>query len=507
MIQAWFIRHFMLVFTIVLACALRFSWLGSLPAGLSWDEAAIAYNGYGIVTVHRDEWLQRMPITFKSFGDYKAAVAIYVDAVSTTILGMNNFAIRFPMALAGVVTVGATYVIGLELFKRRLGAGVAALLVAVSPWNIQFSRVAFESGIGVALTSVMVACLLIAKRKQWFYVFAGVSGVLAMSAYHSTKIVIPLLVLWFAWSHKDDLKKNMRWVFSAFLVGMVFLSPLLKETFFGKAGERFYMTSAILDEKGIKPLYVLVPTISSNLVAHLSPTFLLFGETSTLRHGTGKTGVLTYLEFVFLLTALGFMVKSKNKTAIWLFVVMCIGLLPAIISNDGPHSNRAHGVVPFVQLLAAWGFLQSYALLSKTVWKKYAPPIIGGLFIIQTVCYAYVYIMTYKTAEAAKAFQYGYEQAVRYARQQEGDVDKVLFTSAYGQPYIYILLFKKLTPIQFHQGSLANYEIRDLNWPVDRLRKHVLIVGTPKEIPGDAPNVVDEILFPNGEVAFRIVKQ
>lgn len=507
MIKAWLTRHFMLVFTIMLACLLRFSWLGSLPAGLSWDEAAIAYNGYGIMTVHRDEWLQRMPITFKSFGDYKAAVAIYMDAVSTTVLGMNNFAIRFPMALAGVVTVGATYVIGLELFKRRLGAGVTALLVAVSPWNIQFSRIAFESGIGVAFTSVMLACLLVAKRKQWLYVLAATCGVFAMYAYHSTKIVIPLLVLWYAWFHQDELKKNMKWVIASLIVGIILLFPLLKETFFGKAGERFYMTSAIIDEKGIKPLYVLVPTVSSNLVAHLSPSFLLFGETSTLRHGTGKTGVLTYLEFVFLLIALGFMVKTKNKTAMWLFAAIFIGLLPAIISNDVPHSNRAHGVIPFIQLIVAWGFLQSYTLISKTTWKKYVLPILGSVFVIQTICYAYVYITTYKTTEAAKEFQYGYEQAVVYARQQEGDVDKVLFTSAYGQPYIYILLFKKLTPIQFHQGSLANYEIRDLNWPADRLRKRVLIVGTPKEIPADAPNIVHEILFPNGGVAFRIVKQ
>lgn len=507
MIKAWVMRHFMLVFTIVLACVLRFSWLGSLPEGLSWDEAAIAYNGYGIVTVHRDEWLQRMPITFKSFGDYKAAVAIYMDAVSTTVFGMNNFAIRFPMALAGVITVGATYVIGLELFKRRLGAGVAALLVAVSPWNIQFSRIAFESGIGVAFTSVMLASLLLAKRKQWFYLLAAVCGVFALYAYHSTKIVIPLLVLWFAWSHQEELKKSMKWVVVSLIAAIILIFPLLKESVFGKATERFYMTSAIIDEKGAKPLYVLVPTITSNLMAHLSPSFLLFGETSTLRHGTGKTGVLTYLEFIFLLSALGFMVRSKNKTAIWLFVAMCIGLLPAIISNDVPHSNRAHGVVPFIQLFSAWGLFQGYTNISKTKWKIYLLPILGSFFIIQTFFYAYVYITTYSSSDAAKEFQYGYEKAVMYARQQEGDVDKVLFTSAYGQPYIYILLFKKLTPIQFHQGSLANYEIRDLNWPADRLRKRLLIVGTPKEIPVDAPNIVHEITFPNGEVAFRIVKQ
>ncbi len=508
MIQAWFHKHFMIVFTVALACLLRFSWLGSLPAGLSWDEAAIGYNGYGIVTVHRDEWLQRMPITFKSFGDYKAAVAIYMDAVSTTLFGINTFAIRIPMAFAGVITVGATYCIALELFKRRAVAGAASLLVAVSPWNIQFSRIAFESGIGVAFTSVMFACLLYAQRKQWFYIPAALSAVLAMYSYHSTKIVIPLVLLWYVWRFKEEMRKALKWVVMSIFCAVLLLLPLVKETLFGMAGERYYMTSAFLNEsRKLKPLYVFIPQLASNIAAHLNPSFLILGETTTLRHGTGRVGVLSYLEFIFLILAIIFTVKTKNNTARWLCVAIFIGLLPAIISNDVPHSNRAHGVIPFLQLLIAWGVFESYAILKKTHFQQYFIPIFGALFIIQTLFFGYVYVSTYRSAEAAKEFQYGYEEAVKFARQQEGDVDKVLFTSAYGQPYIYILLFKKLTPIQFHQGALANYEIRDLNWPSDKQRKRTLIVGTPKEIPADASNIVHEILFPNGETAFRIVKQ
>ncbi len=83
----------------------------------------------------------------------------------------------------------------------------------------------------------------------------------------------------------------------------------------------------------------------------------------------------------------------------------------------------------------------------------------------------------------------------------------MLFTNGYGQAYIYILLFKKLTPIEYQQGALANYEIRDLNWSSDKNKKNILIVGTPKEIPADAPNIVKQIAFPDGSIAFRIIKQ
>lgn len=107
---------------LILAIVLRFFQLGSIPVGFSWDEASIGYNGYGIATVHRDEWLVKMPVTFKSFGDYKAALAIYADAVSTLLLGRNTFAVRFPMAVAGVVTVLSVYFIAKKLFDSERSA-------------------------------------------------------------------------------------------------------------------------------------------------------------------------------------------------------------------------------------------------------------------------------------------------------------------------------------------------------------------------------------------------
>lgn len=507
-------EHKIFICILFTALLLRVVSLGSLPMGLSWDEAATAYNGYGIVTVHRDEWLARMPITFKSFGDYKAAVAIYLDAISTKVLGINTFAIRLPMALAGVFTVFMTYWIGLEVFQKKSGALMAAALVAVSPLNIQFSRIAFESGIGVALVSAGVACFLTARKKGWYFLPSAVSFVLAMYTYHSTKISVPLLVVLLSVAYWKSLMYQKKWVVIGALVGLLLILPLARETLFGNAGERFYMTSAIVDHNNLLPFPKVLSTLATNTGAHLSIKFLLLGESTTFRHSTKKFGILSYLEFVLVLIACISVfrkTKNENRQIIWVIIAIFIGLLPAVISNDVPHGNRAHGIIPWVQILGAYGFLQCEGWLlaqkqSKKLLKIFSFGIVG-ILTGQTLLYSYWYAQTYSTTPAVKDFQYGYQEAVQYARQKESEVDKVLFTSAYGQPYIYILLFKRLTPIQFHQGALANYEIRDLNWQNDRNRTNILIVGTPKEIPADAPNIVKEIRYPGGEVAFRIVEQ
>ena len=91
------------VLILALAAAGRFYQRGVIPHGMTWDEAAIGYNGHAIVVARRDEWLVKLPISFRSFGDYKAPLAIYINGIFTTLWGMNLWAVRLPFALANVV--------------------------------------------------------------------------------------------------------------------------------------------------------------------------------------------------------------------------------------------------------------------------------------------------------------------------------------------------------------------------------------------------------------------
>lgn len=493
-------------FTILfMAFMLRFSWLGSIPVGLSWDEAAIGYNGYGIATVHRDEWLNRMPITFKSFGDYKAAIAIYADAISTSLFGLNGFAVRFPMAVASLITVVATYAIARKMMKQEMFALIAMTAVALSPLNIHFARIGFESGIAVSLVSVGTALLLYAENTPWLYPLSGVSFVLSLYAYHSTKIAVPLLLLILGIWRFSVVKRQKSWVFLACIVSILLLFPLAKEMIYGKAVERFSMTSAISTKNGLKSPGEITGVITKNLLIHLEPAFLLFGKTDSFRHGNGVFGILSYLEFFFVITGIfSFWRKKEYRRYSWLLLCVFIGILPATLSNEVPNSNRIHGIVPWIQIIAAFGWMFWYEYCTGKK-KKIFTFVSVALVLAQTIVYGYWYLQIYTTV-AAKDFQYGYEEAIRYARSKEKDVEKVLLTSAYGQPYIYMVFFKRLTPIQYNQGALANYEIRDIKWDEDRNRKSLLLIGTPKEIPANVENIVKEIYYPDGSVVFRIVQ-
>ena len=95
---------------IFLAFFLRFYQLGNNPPSLTWDEAAWGYNAYSIGIDGRDEFGRFLPLDYlESFGDFKPPVYAYLDVLPVKIFGLNEFAVRFPSALFGVLTVIATY--------------------------------------------------------------------------------------------------------------------------------------------------------------------------------------------------------------------------------------------------------------------------------------------------------------------------------------------------------------------------------------------------------------
>jgi len=67
-----------LMAVLLLAAALRLWSLASVPPHLTPDEAALGYNAYSILKTGRDEHGQFLPIIFKSFGDYKPGLFIYL---------------------------------------------------------------------------------------------------------------------------------------------------------------------------------------------------------------------------------------------------------------------------------------------------------------------------------------------------------------------------------------------------------------------------------------------
>lgn len=398
---------------------IRFYNLTTIPSGLTWDEVAIGYNGWSIWETRRDEWLQLLPISFRSYGDYKAPFAIYVVGFFTQIFGLTAYAIRFPFALVGSITIALMGWLCYEWlrffytpntdFSKKIsnvhnkfptvyyGYVVFAMaLLAFSPWHIHFSRVGFESGMALSMVILGLASwyrMLNTKQIPWLFLTV-LSFATSLYTYHSTKIVIPLLGLVLAIASLLSLPswrfvlKRLKWFAGAAIFGVGLLSPLAYDSFFREGATRFTQTSIFsLDST----LFEKISLFLNQYLAHLSPSHLVFGQVVNYRQGMGEWGVLLPIPFLLVLTSVVLilylacfkLVKKSNLCTVienasngllhlhvssqkvfaslvtgWLFVL--IGLIPGAIGLDEvPHTIRT--------LLALPGFILITVVTAKTM--------------------------------------------------------------------------------------------------------------------------------------------
>jgi 4-amino-4-deoxy-L-arabinose transferase-like glycosyltransferase len=139
--------NWLLVIVLLIAGILRLWNLGSTPPGLTPDEASLGYNAYSILKTGRDEFGTKLPIIFKSFGDFKPGLYIYLTIPSVAILGLNEFSTRLPSAMAGIISVFLIYLIIKKLeignllkIKNYKLEIIAASVAAINPYLIYFSR-------------------------------------------------------------------------------------------------------------------------------------------------------------------------------------------------------------------------------------------------------------------------------------------------------------------------------------------------------------------------------
>lgn len=545
---------------LLLATILRFYQLAQVPHGMTWDEAAIGYNGYAILTTRRDEWLARLPASFQSFGDYKAPLAIYLNGFFTLIFGMNLWAVRFPFAVSGVMAVLGMMLLTKEILEKykivkeekvTVYSLIAGTFLAFSPWHLHFSRAGFESG--MSLTFLIWGSYFLFRffkdcdesickkksikkviRKTAYILFSSLFFVASMYAYHSAKIVAPFLAISIVFLNKEKIwmklvardKKTLRYfliLFTSVLFSLFLLKPMITDSLYGEGLAR---SGTLVFGQGLS-LPELVKTISLNYKSHFSAGFLLLGKTTSLRHGDGKWGVLLPITFLIILRiSIKYIAslfskkieinKKIKKIFIFSWVWIILGILPAALGTEIPHSNRALLAFPGFVLLAVVGISELYECLQRKSqnWENgqlKVKSILGTLILIHGITIV-AYLGNYYTAfasDSANAFNDGYLEAYEYIIPYEKgldghkEVDKVLFTSEYGQAYIYALFARRTNPIWYQGGSLIKYEFTDKINIGDLSRENALIVaGQSSDLPVEK---ADRLIYgSDGKIRFMI---
>ncbi len=524
------LNQILLISVICIFLSIRFWRLGVAPAGMTWDEAAIGYNGFAIWNTHRDEWLERMPISFRSFGDYKAPLAIYLSGLFTHFFGLNLWAIRLPFALSGGLSIVGvaimvyllmqTKVLMFSSLNTKTATLLSLVLIGLSPWHILFSRVGFESGLALSeiiwAVNFLLIHLLWQKQKGHLSLLSLLLMITLLASsfytYHSAKLAVPILLLFGSiWLIKCQ-KLKLKVVLPALLMLAILIFPVFRDSVFGKGLTRAGVT--VFAQHGIMRGFALS---LQGVLNHLSPQFLILGASDSLRHSTGQMGVLYPTDYLFLCigvaSSLFAVWKKPRKQTGFIFAVIWIlaGLLPAAIGVEQPHPNRALLALPGFVLLSLIGFDRFLVWMKNIhiVWRQtiiFCPVFVhlffAGLFLRD-------YFTEYQ-ARSSDEYLSGYPEAFdliwEYHNGQNGkpEVNQIVMTSEYGQPYIYALLTGKVSPYAYHAGALVKFLFVDQPNVGDLMRENALIVTGPEVFGLDPKLARDTVYDVAGKVRFNL---
>jgi 4-amino-4-deoxy-L-arabinose transferase-like glycosyltransferase len=487
--------------------------LGSIPPRLNWDETAIGWNSFSIWETRLDEYGTRLPLSFRSFGDYKAPFLIYATAPFVGLLGLEEWVVRLPVALAGLASIFIFYFLALEISRllkldktsSKLFTLVSSISFALSPWHIFFSRAAYE---------VNIALFLLSFKKPYLYLFLGLAFLCSLYAYHSPKLFLPpfLLGLLILFRKKILLKTktNLLFLIIALLLLIPASIPLIRENIKGEGLTRI-STSIFYKQSGEKEKFNLkiVGKFVNNYVSHFSPNFYLSGNSNNFRVGLKNYGLMPLVQYLLFFIGIYFLFKiKKNKGVRLLAIWLLLGFLPAAIGREVPHSLRSLLALPAIILISGFGLVKIYNL-QKAQKQKFLY-IVATLFLLSLIRFGSDYFYKFPVYSGAD-WQYGYKQAAQTMQKYEDEVEKIVVTGHYGQSYVFTYFFQKRQPMQVLWGAMSKYIFKDgISWDGDQFLSKHLLVGTPEEIPDGFPKergeIVEEIKYPNGEVVFRIVK-
>jgi len=543
-------KKYLLILIILLAFVLRFYKLGTIPA-LNADEAAIGYNAYSLLLTGKDEHGNSWPIHFQSFNDYKPGLYFYMVLPFVKLIGLNEWAVRIPGATLGVLTVLIIYLLTKELFKNEKISIFSALLLAISPWHIHFSRGGWEVNLATFLITLGVWLFLkyVNSSKEKYLYLSVLSFIASLYSYHAARVIVPLLGISLAIIYRDIFlrRNNLKPIILNSLFVILLLIPLAKDLLgpagiSRAAGVGLFANSGPLnrvnEQRGEHTNFIsFIPMILhnkatnyglaflENWISHYSGEFLFLSGDAIQRNKVPETGQLYLFEIVTVLLGAIFLLKSSiinRKSVLLIFSWFLIAPLASALTFQSPHALRAHNMVIPLTIVSAIGLNQIVIWLLAR--KRYAQALAGGLVIIITwsfMRYEHMY-WVHMSKEYPFSSQYGVKELVSYLNETvESRYKKAVVTDRYDQPYILFLFYLKYDPAKF-QGehiltprdqygfstvrSFGKYTFTSIvNW--DKAREEFrdsLIAGTDEEIlPGT--NVVKEIYGINGYKYFEVV--
>lgn len=470
-----------LLLVVLVAGLVRFYQLEEVPAGLYYDEVDLAYQARSLLETGRDYRGTFSPFYAWSMHDLKTPLPIYLSIPAAMIFSPGVLQARVTTALAGMAVVVLAALLTLKWSKDKRAAFLVGAVMALNPWLIQFSRIAFEAMFALMMYLGFLLAFfswLKSKNVRSLYISIvllslGVYSYRIMSFYVPLTFLMVGLVYW-----RDIIKVGVKHLVVGAAISGAIILPFLYYTAVETPDQtRFEQLSIFSDP--LAPIYVIrgrevdsgdyleetvgnlawysylfhnkgveyLSSLKNNYLKSISSTFLFATGDSNLRQGMGKTGALLWIDIIGLAAGLFWLTKNiKRKENQLLGLWLLSSPLPADLTVDGAnHASRLIMMAGPLLIIVGLGWWQITKMLAKQKWGGFLKLALAGVYLLVFINVAHKYFVHFPL-EAARWHGYGYQQAMLKIKEIEKDYDKVMLTNSNDPAMLYYLFWAQIPP-------------------------------------------------------------
>lgn len=468
-------RNKKLIAIFLLALFLRTYKLSTQPIGFHADEVRAGWNAYSILKSGLDDRGNHFALYYNTFGDYRPTGIIYLTIPSLIIFGLNEFAVRFPSAIIGALTIFPLYLFTKEITKKNSLAISASLLLALSPWHISVSRATSE-----VIISVFLALLGLyffqkgihsQKQKTKLLILSLVFLVISYFFYHSIRLLAPLFILTLIITQikqiisHHTLKPSL--TLAAFLIALTGLMATQSE-----ARGRFSQVSIFSDldvkyelsrmpfEEGPnkvfqarlfhnKPLTYSRKFINE-YTKYFSADFLIADIAKPSRYATIGIGLITYVELALFIFGL-ISIAQKKSSFIPLALLLVSPFPAALTTEDSPNLHRALFMIIYIVIIESYGIIFISQLSQKYRAKIYS--ITAVLLTLNFIFYLHMYYV-HAPYQIADGRSYGAKELAIKLNELESSYDQIILTNIPDDIYPWLAFFGHKDPNIFNKDAV-----------------------------------------------------
>ena len=518
-----------LIVIILIGGVLRMIGLDKNPPHIGNDEISIAFDSYSLRTTGKDGYGIKWPLSFRSHRDYKAPLYAYLNMPFNFIFGNNEYGIRFLSALVGTLGILMVALMGRFFKKEELGL-IAAVLLALNPKAVFVSIMAYESNLGMILTSLGVYLLFLfrEKPKKWYLILSGLFFGFSIWAYHTQKGLVPLLLVALPWLCRKEIKLRkwfLLWL-TAFLVILPifldFINVQMKDPYNRASSQIWFQSASIQNylketndnffkkvvKVSVDPVYRYLNHF--NLNYNFTDGMDLFPKNEPFNFGWCLITTLPLL-IVGLFNLKTVFGKYKGWILTWW--LLC-PIVPSLTWGDLASVRNLPFLIPTILIMAGGGWI----ILNK---NKKTAALIGLLSLINFGYFGIAYYNHFPKISGDN-FQYGYKQAWEFIKPIEKDYEKIIIEPRFGNtgqysglPELYFGYFGAFGAIDMQNkdyslNRIGKYWVRNIDWNQELVEKNSLyVVAINNSKVGkyyDNLELIDTINKPNGDPQFLIYK-